>query len=124
MKERRLGSLGFIVSPGSVLTSFSPCGRRWRGRSPCRMRGYGLSIVRDPSPVANSLRSFAPPSPTRGEGKKATSWPVRIEPLLKSLPAIRVIILQGRRLRRMLGHALRIAGLEHEGHGARQLDRL
>jgi len=24
-----------------------------------------------PSPVANELRSFAPPSPTRGEGKKA-----------------------------------------------------
>jgi hypothetical protein len=50
---------------------FSPCGRRWRGRSPCRMRGLFLSIGRNPSPVSNSLRSFEPPSPARGEGKKA-----------------------------------------------------
>src|SRR5882757_296527 len=35
------------------------------------MRGYGLSIEGNPSPVAE-LRS-APPSPTRGEGNKAPS---------------------------------------------------
>src|SRR5471030_1593727 len=33
------------------------------------MRGLFLSIDRNPSPVSNSLRSFEPPSPTRGEGK-------------------------------------------------------
>jgi hypothetical protein len=39
--------------------------------------GYGaakadegsLSAETDPSPVSNELRSFDPPSPTRGEGK-------------------------------------------------------
>jgi len=36
----------------------------------------------------------------------------------QSLPAIRVVVLQGRRLRRVRGDALRVAGLEHEGHGA------
>src|SRR5882757_6838392 len=50
--------------------------------------------------------------------------PVRIEPLFQALPAIRVIVLQRARLRRMRGDALRVAGLEHEGHGAGQLDRL
>jgi hypothetical protein len=49
---------------------------------------------------------------------------VRVEPLFQSLPAIRVIVLQRRGCCRMPGDALRIAGLEHEGHGAGQLDRL
>jgi hypothetical protein len=33
--------------------SFSPSGRRWRGRSPCRMRGYAPSIDRAPSSGPN-----------------------------------------------------------------------
>src|SRR5882757_6749767 len=43
---------------------FSPCGRRWRGRSPRRMRG--LHPRRHTPP---RLRFAKPPSPTRGEGK-------------------------------------------------------
>ena len=39
------------------------------------MKGLFPSIDRNPSPVSNSLCSFEPPSPTRGEGKKA--GPVR-----------------------------------------------
>jgi hypothetical protein len=35
-----------------------------------RVRDLFPSIGRNPSPVSNSLRSFEPPSPTRGEGKK------------------------------------------------------
>src|SRR5258708_1096885 len=46
-----------------------PCGRRCPGRSPCRMRGYGLSIDRTPSPV---FASRSHPL-TRGEGKKDSS---------------------------------------------------
>src|SRR5580692_4371732 len=34
------------------------------------MRGYGLSIDLNPSPVSPSLRVVDPPFPTRGEGKK------------------------------------------------------
>ena len=81
----------------SSFLPFSPCGRRWRGlrppflnrrrcfasamRRPCRMRGNGLSIVRNPSPVSISLRSIEPPSPTRGEGRivpRASSDPLQI----------------------------------------------
>jgi len=44
------------------------------------------------------------PSPLAGEGKILR--PVRIEPLFQSLPAIRIVVLQRRRLRRVRGNAL------------------
>ncbi|NLS70174.1 hypothetical protein E3H11_14815 [Bradyrhizobium brasilense] len=56
------------------LTS-SPCGRRWRGRSPRRMRGLSLSEETNPSPGFDATASN-PPSPTRGEGA-AVSAPSR-----------------------------------------------
>jgi len=68
----------------------SPLGRRWRGRSPCRMRGYGLSIVRDPITRREFARSFATLS-TRG-GEKVDLKACWIEPLFKALPAIGIII--------------------------------
>src|SRR6185312_9609458 len=40
------------------LASFAPCGRRWRGRSPRRMRG-----------IAGATSPH--PSPARGEGRPA-----------------------------------------------------
>src|SRR5207302_641364 len=43
---------------------FSPCGRRWRGRSPCRMRG----LYPRERPLTR-LRFAKAPSPTRGEGE-------------------------------------------------------
>jgi hypothetical protein len=42
--------------------------------------GYAKSVTdegspsADPSPVSNSLRSFEPPSPARGEGKNASAY--------------------------------------------------
>src|ERR1700732_4215626 len=48
---------------------FSPCGRRCLREA--KADEGSLSAETDPSPVSNSLRSFEPPSPTRGEGKKA-----------------------------------------------------
>ena len=50
-------------------SSFSPCGRRCLREA--RADEGSLSAETDPSPVANSRGSFAPPSPTRGEGKRA-----------------------------------------------------
>src|SRR6476660_6128493 len=50
--------------------------------------------------------------------------PVRIEPFFQSLPAIGVVVLQRRGVGRMRGDVLRVSGLEHERHGAGQLDRL
>src|SRR5258708_12567411 len=66
-RRSRAGDLDF-PSPLVGELPFSPCGRRWRGRSPRRMRG--LYPRRQP---LTRLRCFAsqPPSPTRGEGKKA-----------------------------------------------------
>src|SRR5690349_2285494 len=63
-------------------------------------------------------------SPGMTSGRQPNLRLVRIEPLFQSLPAIGVIILQRRRLRRIFRHPLRKARLEHEGHGARQLHRL
>ena len=54
---------------GALLVPFSPCGRRWSRRISAPDEGFSLSIDRNPSPGSNSLRSFEPPSPTRGEGK-------------------------------------------------------
>src|SRR5258708_3918982 len=48
---------------------FSPCGRRWRGRSPRRLRG--MHPQREP---LTRLRFAKAPSPTGGEGK--TSAPL------------------------------------------------
>ena len=53
------------VATASQPSCFSPCGRRWRGRSPRRMRG--LHPRREP---LTRLRFAKAPSPTRGEGKK------------------------------------------------------
>src|SRR5262249_24847990 len=50
--------------------------------------------------------------------------PRRIESLLQSLPAIGIIVLQRGRLRRVRRDAFGKAGLEHEGHGAREFYRL
>jgi hypothetical protein len=36
---RNLLLSGVVLIAVWSLFSFSPCGRRWRGRSPCRMRG-------------------------------------------------------------------------------------
>src|ERR1700738_1191213 len=73
--------------------------------------------------IPGSLVSLAPRN--AGEGVVQHRLPpVRIEPLFQSLPAIRVIILQRRRFRGMCRYPLRIARLEHEGHGAGELDRL
>jgi hypothetical protein len=55
-----------------LVSSFSPCGRRWRGRSPRRMRG--LSPWREP---LTRLPFAKPPSPTRGEGKGRAAYPAR-----------------------------------------------
>jgi hypothetical protein len=77
----------------SALSSFSPCGRRCRGRSPRRMRGP--SPRREP---LTRLRFAKPPSPTRGEGiprmrrecvtsqPSKISWP-RIQTQLRDLAA-------------------------------------
>src|SRR5271168_4834132 len=62
-------------------------------------------------------RAFARPGMTDRELALRESRPVRIEPLFQSLPAIGVVVLQGRGFRRMRGDALRVARLEHEGHG-------
>jgi len=53
--------------------SFSPCGRRCLREA--KADEGSLSAEADPSPVSNSLRSFEPPSPTRGEGKRAECHP-------------------------------------------------
>ena len=55
-------------------SSFSPCGRRCLREA--KADEGSLSAETDPSPVSNSLRSFEPPSPARGEGKEATDLPV------------------------------------------------
>ena len=60
------GGRGVGASRSAACLSFSPCGRRWR-EAPDE---GSLSAEADPSPVSNELRSFDPPSPTRGEGKK------------------------------------------------------
>src|ERR1700761_8145402 len=92
----------------------------WRGRKfGCEWR---ISRLLRPTLSHISLRSMRADSPPLGEG-----WPlrpVRIEPLFKPLPAIGVVVLQRRGLGSVFGDALRVAGLEHEGHGAGQLDRL
>src|SRR5438874_7375760 len=49
---------------------FSPCGRRWRGRSPCRMRGLH---PRRETPHPPSLRSG--PLSHKGSGGRKTSLP-------------------------------------------------
>ena len=53
------------------LSSFSPCGRRWREApdegSLSADTGPGRG---NPSPVTNALRAFVPPFPTRGEGRR------------------------------------------------------
>src|SRR5213593_3121690 len=68
------------------------------------------------------------PLPSGGDNQSAVrpfhSRPAGIEALFQALPAIRIIVLQGCGLRGMRGDALRVAGLEHEGHGAGQLHRL
>src|SRR5690348_14871210 len=53
-------------------TSFSPCGRRWREAPDEGFSPHTLFCARgkNPSPVSNELRSFDPPSPTRGEGRR------------------------------------------------------
>src|SRR6202158_3786185 len=48
--------------PGVALSPFSPCGRRWRGRSPCRMRG--LHPRRETPHPSSPLLAFAPPHPS------------------------------------------------------------
>jgi hypothetical protein len=50
--------------------TFFPSPLVGEGGAKRRMRGFFLSIDLNPSPVSNSLRSFEPPSPTRGEGKR------------------------------------------------------
>src|SRR6266403_2121456 len=47
-----------------LLSSFSPCGRRWRGRSPCRMRGPS---TRRETPHPSSLREDTLSHKGRGE---------------------------------------------------------
>src|SRR5688572_5470023 len=48
-----------------ALSSFSPCGRRWRAAPD----EGSLSAETNPSSVSLPLRASDPPSPTRGEGK-------------------------------------------------------
>jgi glutathione S-transferase len=50
-----------------ALSSFSPCGRRWRGRSPCRMRGLSPRIETS-HPPSRSLSSGGAPRRPVGEG--------------------------------------------------------
>src|SRR6266705_1864254 len=63
-------------------------------------------------------------SPGMTSHKQFISRLGRIESLLKSLPAIGVIVLQRRRRSGMRGDALRVSRFEHEGHGSRQFHRL
>ena len=58
-----------------MLPSFSPCGRRWR-EAPDQGSLSARTVCacgENPSPVSNELRSFDPPSPTRGEGRATSS---------------------------------------------------
>src|SRR3954452_18199401 len=50
--------------------------------------------------------------------------PARIEALFQTLPAIGIIVLQRRGFCGVFGDALRVACLEHEGHGAGQFHGL
>src|ERR1700682_2600484 len=63
--------------------SLSPCGRGCP--SGARAGEGSLSAETNPSPGLNSLRSFSPPSPTRGEGKKGAAQP-NLRPLFIARP--------------------------------------
>src|SRR6516164_4319836 len=125
MKERRLGSLGCVVTFRSVLFP-SPLvgegGAKRRMRGLCQRTQLQERRSRREPPHPASMRASKPSSPTRGEVR--ISRPVWIEPLLETLPAVRIIILQRRGVRGMGGDALSVAGLEHEGERAGELDRL
>src|SRR4051812_30138487 len=74
-------SAGWIFSCADFFP-FSPCGRRWRGRSPRRMRGLSPRIE-TPHPAPS-----APPSPTRGEGAAAlVARPLLLLPVVQQ-PAL------------------------------------
>src|SRR5712664_527006 len=89
-------------------------------RSPCATDCSALM----PSSKAISSKQMCAHASPQGEREKATSRLTRIEPLFKAFPAIRIIFLQRRGFCRVRGDTLRVPRLEHEGHGARQLDRL
>src|SRR4051795_6286828 len=119
MKERRLGSLGGDTG-FSELETVMAGGVPWGG----------ARVSPEPAPV---LPGFPPPihdlssvfeyvdardKPGHDDGVRGAELRlVRIEPLLEALPAIRVVVLQRRRIRGVRGDALGVAGLEHEGHG-------
>src|SRR5665213_4231131 len=128
MNERSLGSLGWVTV--SCLLKFL------RGKTYLRHSGIRL-LAKARNPYSLSWlwipgSRYARPGMTDrddrrvkpGDDELYASRLVRIEPLLQSLPAIRIIILQGRGFSGVFGDALRISGFEHEGHGAGQLDRL
>src|SRR5258705_8779380 len=50
---------------------FSPCGRRWHGRSPCRMRGNGLSM--DQTPHRSAMLRIASTLSHKGRGATSAS---------------------------------------------------
>src|ERR1700687_1477727 len=121
MKERRVGSLGwgkFFRSWLCFDESYPPSFRDGPKdqTSDAQLR---IGESRDSGFIAARC-----PGMTKKELADVELRPVRIEPLFQALPAIRLIVLQRCGLRRMRGDALRVARLEHEGHGARQLDRL
>src|SRR6185436_8984541 len=105
---------------------FSPCGRRWLASSDARwMRG--LSPRREPL-----IRRFAPPSPTRGEGKKQRvvrkRAPASIPRLERAAGAAAGLLLDlGRveravELREAFGHRSGGAVGGNAGHGFRGKD--
>src|SRR6266478_1140664 len=82
----------FELADHDAALPLSPCGRGCpsgpcgRGCPSGARAGEGsLSAETNPSPGSNSLRSFSPPSPTRGEGKKGTAQ-LNLRPLIIPRP--------------------------------------
>jgi len=119
------GIVGSIVSPDPRSYFPSPL---WEKVARTKSVPDGVTGIDSPGPLTTvriPLRSFAPPSPTRGE-EKAASRPVGIEPLFKALPGNPAInhscSVRGFCAMRVIRCGYRVSNMK--AMGARQLDRL